>query len=525
MHTHPDACTAACPATCCCSLEELQFALQELGVQGAQAQSAAAEELLQLASPRGSAAAGADADGTIDFDAFMELQHRVSGRESSIVFLLLYDARLFIQRCWGDSCWPSCELCIHLVLSCSDFSPGCCCLPLLLLCLVQVGLLQAITAVDHQQAEMLAGQHVAPASWQQQEQQQNGCVCGSMSDLETIETSVDDVIFTDAMAGSSRLTAGAAACRAQRFHGSSGSSPAHVPGRSRWGWWAAVGRGTLLQRATPVRAFVETSFGSTASAGSMSSTAGSLDIVVIGDGRGSGSGSSSSGRSNGHVNGSVINRGSHDSSGLHGATSAGGATGGAATRNGFHLADGSTLAALVQQEQEQQQEEEEQDQQQQLQQRAGNDDPPPAPMAAPPAGPPLMIKPQRGDMATADASFRGSAAAFDSAAAAVALLDEEEVAAWQAEMGITLESMRSPQLPRARRGSAAGNATWCLVALSSNPHRLIDAATGAEPPSSVRGGGSGATQPEQQQQQRYRRRQVVRLPAVGPCVIGAVSDR
>lgn len=70
-----------------CSLEELQFALQELGVREAQAQSRAAAELLQLASAgEGGEAAGGGAsaaeeqgDGTIGFEAFMALQRKARG--------------------------------------------------------------------------------------------------------------------------------------------------------------------------------------------------------------------------------------------------------------------------------------------------------------------------------------------------------------------------------------------------------------------------------------------------------------
>jgi hypothetical protein len=57
------------------SLEELQFALQELGVRGAGARSRAAAELLQLAAADGGG--GSSGDGTIGFEAFMALQRRV----------------------------------------------------------------------------------------------------------------------------------------------------------------------------------------------------------------------------------------------------------------------------------------------------------------------------------------------------------------------------------------------------------------------------------------------------------------
>lgn len=72
-----------------CSLEELQFALQELGVQEAQAQSRAAAELLQLAAadaaggaPGGAAGGGEgeeEEDGTIGFETFMAFQRKVGG--------------------------------------------------------------------------------------------------------------------------------------------------------------------------------------------------------------------------------------------------------------------------------------------------------------------------------------------------------------------------------------------------------------------------------------------------------------
>jgi hypothetical protein len=85
-HLLAASCCPALPTACAaCSLEELQFALQELGVQEAQEQSRAAAELLQLAasvsssSGEGGSEGAAEDDGTIGFDAFMAFQRRVRG--------------------------------------------------------------------------------------------------------------------------------------------------------------------------------------------------------------------------------------------------------------------------------------------------------------------------------------------------------------------------------------------------------------------------------------------------------------
>ncbi len=184
-----------------CSLEELQFALQELGVREEQAQSRAAAELLQLASADDG---GAASDGTIGYEAFMAFQRRV-------------------------------------------------------------GLLQAISAVDHQQAHALEEQHAVAAGAAQHAGSSGGCQAGSPG------SSIDDSSFFcdpsppaglawtsgsfdggDASAGgsSSRLAARAIACRAQSsafLH----RSVAALRWRPAFQAGSQV-RGAVLVRATPV---------------------------------------------------------------------------------------------------------------------------------------------------------------------------------------------------------------------------------------------------------------------------------
>ncbi|KAL4427713.1 hypothetical protein ABPG75_001802 [Micractinium tetrahymenae] len=183
------------------SLEELQFALQELGVREAQAQSRAAAELLQLACADDGGASG---DGTIGYEAFMAFQRRV-------------------------------------------------------------GLLQAISAVDHQQAHVLEEQHAAAAEAAQHPGSSGGAQAGaaggsvdegslfcdppSAAGLAWASGSFDG---GDSSAGGSgsRLAARALACRAQSSSASPSSGAA-----LRWqppGHPAGHCRGALLVRATPV---------------------------------------------------------------------------------------------------------------------------------------------------------------------------------------------------------------------------------------------------------------------------------
>lgn len=337
------------------SLEELQFALQELGVREEEAQSRAAAELLQLAS----ADAGGDAgDGTVGYDAFMALQRRV-------------------------------------------------------------GLLQAISAVDHRQAHALEGRHsAAPVAAQHPG---GGSTCGSLDEgslfcdpppAAGLAWSSGSFDGGDACAGgsASRLAARAIACQAQR------SRPADSAAAGlRWrppSQAVAHVRGAVLVRATPVE---------TASSSASCSSSDSVDSD--GEGQPEAAGSSAAAHLDSGVRNSAVAMRIGSSNGA--ASSSNGAT---SASNGSGGGGGGTAADKA-----------------------------------------LLQKPER-----RPPPERGVGDAPDDATSAS---QRDAAAVWKASRAVQgIVRMMSGD------GPPPADAAWQLVAAPCNPHSVLDAAGEALPP-------------------------------------------
>ena len=393
------------------------------------AQSRAAAELLQLASADEDAEGGAaegggggaavGSDGTIGFEAFMAFQRRV-------------------------------------------------------------GLLQALSAVDHQQAHLLEVA-VLPAAAETANSSSSMDEASLFSDPSRAALSWAsgswDSGDASSSGGGSRLAAGA--CRAAPLRRQAGASGGLA-------WRPAAQAGSRRPGMLVARAFIETSssaaFGSSsdsadcgvdvqqaaASAGSLNGSAasshrvggGALNgVVALHDRQQRGDGSSSSSSSNGtSINGSSHHSSSHDVS-SHGAGSngAGSSHNDAASRS----------------------------------QR-------------------LLRKPKRRAHVDVEGAAAGARAPPAEDEAEVSEVDRQgATAVWKATRAVQgivrLVSQEGPPL---------ANATWQLVPAPSNPHPLLNAAGERVPAAAVGAGGApGARVP------------ALRVPEQGPCVVGAVLDR
>ena len=125
----------------------------------------------------------------------------------------------------------------------------------------------------------------------------------------------------------------------------------------------------------------------------------------------------------------------------------------------------------------------------------------------------LLSKPQRPGPATAAAAYTATSATADEAPA-VDGVDEASrrsaTAVWRAS-----RTMQGIMRLVSQQGPPPADATWQLVPVPSNRHRLVDAAGAPLPTAPVALGGGDAS----------GRSQVLRVPGQGPCVIGAVLDR
>ncbi|KAL4856897.1 putative GTP diphosphokinase CRSH1 [Chlorella vulgaris] len=382
------------------SLEELQFALQELGVREVRVQSAAAAELLQLAAADDASGGDGEAEGTIGFEAFMAFQRRV-------------------------------------------------------------GLLQALSAVDHLQAEELEGQ-----------QQYLGAGTAPGDSLGSLVSSLSSFDL-----GSSPETADSP--RASRQGGSSGSSrqaagACRAQGRSSTLCWQPQGTGQqqlaggrLAGRrrgaALAARAFTETS------SASLSSSSGSMDDESL-----TSSGNGSNGKGGRALAGSASRIGSGSVNSVVALNDRRAAAGGSFPHRAHPAAPANGVPASAPEAAQSSAE---------------------TPAAEVPSGH-LLSKPARVAPPPAPSST-----------------GREHAVASHGEARDSLESWLGVTAPA---GSPPANAIWQLVALPSNPHRVQDA-TGSVVP--IAAGVFSSLDGEEHVAQ------ALRLPDLGPCVIGAVYDK
>jgi tetratricopeptide (TPR) repeat protein len=388
-------------------LEELQFALEELGVREAQAQSRAAAELLQLAAAQDGS--GED-DGTIGFDAFMALQRKV-------------------------------------------------------------GLLQAISAVDHKQALLLA-EEPHPTE-EQQWAGSSGLMPSAAYASSSFDSELDSIIFTDASGqpfsprslggGRGAFPAAAAACRA-------GGGATSLRGGLRWrqqqGWLGSGRWGGFAARGGVVaHAFIDTS--NAYSSSSSSSSGSSIDSLESESPAAAGSssgGAMAAKRVDSSARNSVVALHGSNHATLNGSSS--GTTNGSSngsSANGSSSSNGMQAAA-----------------EEQL------------------AEPALRGKPQR---AAASASTEQQPEVVDLRAAA-----GQAAARWRpppAMQGI----VRLVSQP----GPTTADATWQLVPVSSNRVGLLNAA--GQPLPALAADAAG------------QQLQALPMPAQGPCVVGGDYDR
>jgi hypothetical protein len=385
------------------SLEELQFALQELGVRELRVQSAAAAELLQLAAADDSSGGDGEAEGTIGFEAFMAFQRRV-------------------------------------------------------------GLLQALSAVDHLQAEELEGQQQQYFGAGTAPGDSLGSLVSSMSSFD-LGSSPESAVSPRASrqggsSGSSKLAAGA--CRAQGRSSTlcwqpQGMGQQQLPG----GRLAGRRRGAALA----ARAFTETS------SASLSSSSGSMDDESL---TSSGSGSNGNGKGGRALAGSASRIGSGSVNSVVALNDRRAAAGGSFPHRAHPAAPANGVPASAPEAAQSSAE---------------------TPAAEVPSGH-LLSKPARVAPPPAPSST-----------------GREHAVASHGEGHDSLESWLGVLAPA---GSPPANAIWQLVALPSNPHRVQDA-TGTVVPTAA--GVFSSLDGEEHVAQ------ALRLPDLGPCVIGAVYDK
>jgi hypothetical protein len=124
----------------------------------------------------------------------------------------------------------------------------------------------------------------------------------------------------------------------------------------------------------------------------------------------------------------------------------------------------------------------------------------------------LLSKPQRPGPATAAAAYTPAAAAdqVPPGDGADEASRRNATAVWRAS-----RTMQGIMRLVSQQGPPPADATWQLVPVPSNRHRLVDAAGAPLPTAPVALSGGDAS----------GRSQVLRVPGQGPCVIGAVLDR
>ena len=461
-----------CSALPACSLEELQFALEELGVREAQAQSRAAAELLQLAAAQDGSG---EEDGTIGFDAFMALQRKarlawpatalpvnVATAAGPPAVALPVPANLF---CAPLLICPAQCSCLTPIFTVPSLVP-------LLCASLQVGLLQALSAVDHEQALLLA---VEPHPAEEQQWAGSaGLVPNAAYASSSFDSELDSVIFTD-VAGQpfsprsrGSFPAAAAACRAGGGRGAAGSGLRWQQqqgwlGSGRWGRFAARG-------GVAAHAFIDTS--NAYSSGSSGSSIDSLDSE----------GPSAAGSSNGAMAAKRADPSARNSVvALHGGAHAtlNGSSNGTANGSSNGTANGSSSSSAIN----------------------GSSSPSStrADADVQPAEPLLQGKPQHAAVAASEQ--RQQPENGDAAAAS-----GQAVAGWRPPPAIQ-GIVRLVTQP----GPVTADATWQLVPVPSNRVGLLNAA--------------GQALPAQATEAAGQRVQALPVPAQGPCVVGGAFDR